>query len=99
MELFTPGCHGRVTSAHTCARPVPPFARTGSGEMSALPRARGRAYPLVVGVVGAGRVGGVLGAALAAAGHHVVAAAAVSTASHERAARLLPAADILPADE
>src|SRR5690242_2809912 len=58
-----------------------------------------RAYPLVVGVVGAGRVGSVLGAALDLAGHHVVAAAAVSAASHERAARLLPGAAILPADE
>jgi len=53
----------------------------------------------VVGVVGAGRVGAVLGAALTAAGHHVVAAAAVSAASRERAARLLPAAVIMPADE
>jgi predicted short-subunit dehydrogenase-like oxidoreductase (DUF2520 family) len=56
-------------------------------------------HPLVVGVVGAGRVGAVLGAALNAAGHHVVAAAAVSAASRERAARLLPEAEILPADE
>ncbi|MBU2663266.1 DUF2520 domain-containing protein [Actinoplanes bogorensis] len=55
--------------------------------------------PLIVGVVGAGRVGAVLGAALTAAGHHVVAAAAVSAASRERAARLLPGAAILPADE
>nr|WP_221378243.1 Rossmann-like and DUF2520 domain-containing protein [Actinoplanes polyasparticus] len=55
--------------------------------------------PLTVGVVGAGRVGAVLGAALNAAGHHVVAAAAVSTASRSRAARLLPGAAILPADE
>jgi predicted short-subunit dehydrogenase-like oxidoreductase (DUF2520 family) len=54
---------------------------------------------LVVGVVGAGRVGAVLGAALNAAGHHVVAAAAVSAASRDRAARLLPRAAILPADE
>ena len=67
--------------------------------MSALPRARTRAYPLIVGVVGAGRVGAVLGAALNAAGHHVVAAAAVSAASRERAARLLPDAAIRPADE
>jgi len=67
--------------------------------MSASPRARGRANPLVVGVIGAGRVGAVLGAALAAAGHRVVAAAAVSAASHERAARLLPGAEIRPADE
>ncbi|HEY0532764.1 MAG TPA: Rossmann-like and DUF2520 domain-containing protein [Actinoplanes sp.] len=57
------------------------------------------ARPLVVGVVGAGRVGAVLGAALNAAGHHVVAAAAVSAASRERAARLLPHAEILPADD
>ena len=67
--------------------------------MSASPRPRGGAFPLIVGVVGAGRVGAVLGAALAAAGHRVVAAAAVSTASRERAARLLPGAEILPADE
>jgi len=67
--------------------------------MSAPPRVPKRAYPLVVGVVGAGRVGSVLGAALDAVGHRVVAAAAVSTASRERAARLLPKAAILPADE
>ncbi|GLY05252.1 MULTISPECIES: Rossmann-like and DUF2520 domain-containing protein [Actinoplanes] len=54
---------------------------------------------LTVGVVGAGRVGAVLGAALTAAGHHVVAAAAVSAASRDRAARLLPDAAIRPADE
>jgi predicted short-subunit dehydrogenase-like oxidoreductase (DUF2520 family) len=67
--------------------------------MSALPRAAKRAHPLVVGVVGAGRVGAVLGAALEAAGHRVVAVAAVSAASRERARRLLPGAEILPADE
>jgi predicted short-subunit dehydrogenase-like oxidoreductase (DUF2520 family) len=67
--------------------------------MSAVLRARNGAYPLVVGVVGAGRVGAVLGAALDAAGHRVVAAAAVSAASRDRAARLLPDAAILPADE
>jgi predicted short-subunit dehydrogenase-like oxidoreductase (DUF2520 family) len=67
--------------------------------MSAVPRAGKRARPLVVGVVGAGRVGAVLGAALADAGHHIVAAAAVSAASRERAERLLPQAAILPADE
>ena len=54
---------------------------------------------LTVGVVGAGRVGAVLGAALNAAGHRVVAAAAVSAASRDRAARLLPHAAVLPADE
>ncbi|GIE98029.1 Rossmann-like and DUF2520 domain-containing protein [Paractinoplanes rishiriensis] len=57
------------------------------------------APPLTVGVVGAGRVGAVLGAALVAAGHRVVATAAVSAASRERAALLLPDAAVRPADE
>ena len=56
-------------------------------------------YPLIVGVVGAGRVGAVLGAALDAAGHRVVAAAGVSAASRDRIARLLPQAAHLPADD
>src|SRR5688572_21131876 len=43
-----------------------------------------------VGVVGAGRVGAVLAAALATAGHEVVAAAGESDASHRRIAELLP---------
>lgn len=46
--------------------------------------------PLRVGVVGAGRVGAVLSAALAHAGHHVVAAAGESDASRARIAALLP---------
>lgn len=45
---------------------------------------------LRVGVVGTGRVGAVLGAALAAAGHEVVAAYAVSESSRTRAEALLP---------
>ncbi|HCB05956.1 MAG TPA: DUF2520 domain-containing protein [Nocardioides bacterium] len=45
---------------------------------------------LTVGVVGAGRVGAVLGAALRAAGHDVVAAAGESDASRRRIAELLP---------
>ncbi len=45
---------------------------------------------LAVGVVSAGRVGAVLGAALAAAGHHVVATSGVSRESAQRAAALLP---------
>ncbi len=57
------------------------------------------AYPLVVGVIGAGRVGAVLGAALEAAGHRVVAAAGVSEASLDRISRLLPHAAHLPADD
>lgn len=47
-------------------------------------------HPLTVGVVGAGRVGAVLAAALRAAGHDVVAAAGESDASHDRIAALLP---------
>jgi len=44
---------------------------------------------LAVGVLGSGRVGAVLGAALARAGHRIVAASGVSAASRERAAELL----------
>ena len=57
------------------------------------------AGPLVVGIVGAGRVGAVLGAALVAAGHSVVAVAATSGASRKRAAQLLPDVPIRPADD
>lgn len=46
-------------------------------------------------MVGAGRVGSVLGAALARAGHDVVALSAVSDASRERAARLLPGVPVV----
>ncbi|WCN81234.1 Rossmann-like and DUF2520 domain-containing protein [Micromonospora sp. LH3U1] len=45
---------------------------------------------LTVGVIGAGRVGAVLGAALAAAGHRVVAVTGGSGASSARLALLLP---------
>jgi predicted short-subunit dehydrogenase-like oxidoreductase (DUF2520 family) len=54
---------------------------------------------LAVGIVGSGRVGSALGAALRRAGHDVVAVSAVSAASRDRAARMLPGAEILPADE
>ncbi|GAA1200055.1 putative oxidoreductase, contains short-chain dehydrogenase (SDR) and DUF2520 domains [Prauserella alba] len=54
---------------------------------------------LAVGVVSAGRVGSVLGAALTSAGHVVSAVSAVSDASVLRAERLLPDAEILPPDE
>ena len=54
---------------------------------------------LRVGVVGAGRVGAVLGAALARAGHRVVAVSAVSDASRARAAALLPGVAVLPVDD
>lgn len=54
---------------------------------------------LAVGVVSAGRVGSVLGAALARAGHTVTAAAGVSDASVKRAERLLPGVPLRPPDE
>jgi predicted short-subunit dehydrogenase-like oxidoreductase (DUF2520 family) len=50
---------------------------------------------LDVGVVGTGRVGAVLGAALARSGHRVVAAYAVSVASRQRAHALLPAVPLV----
>lgn len=54
---------------------------------------------LRVGVVGAGRVGAVLGAALRSAGHEVVAVSAVSDASRDRAEVLLPGVPVLPVPE
>jgi predicted short-subunit dehydrogenase-like oxidoreductase (DUF2520 family) len=54
---------------------------------------------LRVGVVGVGRVGSALGAALARAGHDIVAVSGVSTESRRRAERLLPGVPVRPADE
>lgn len=59
----------------------------------------GRPARLAVGVVSAGRVGAVMGAALAAAGHRVVAASGVSRASVRRADDLLPGVPLVPPDE
>ncbi|MCS7478761.1 Rossmann-like and DUF2520 domain-containing protein [Umezawaea endophytica] len=50
---------------------------------------------LAVGVISAGRVGSVLGAALARAGHHVIGVSAVSQASLRRAEDLLPDVPVL----
>ncbi len=52
-----------------------------------------------IGLIGAGRAGTALGAALAAAGHPLVGVTARSSASRERAARLLPHVPVLTADE
>jgi predicted short-subunit dehydrogenase-like oxidoreductase (DUF2520 family) len=54
---------------------------------------------LAVGIVGAGRVGTTLGAALNLAGHRVVAATAVSDASRERAAERLPGVALVTPQE
>lgn len=58
-----------------------------------------RSGRLEVGVVGAGRVGSVLGAALIRAGHRVVATSGVSRESVRRAERHLPGAERLPVDQ
>lgn len=50
---------------------------------------------LGVGIIGAGKVGAVLGAALRAAEHAVVGVSAVSEASRERAETLLPGVPVL----
>jgi len=66
--------------------------------MSTLPPSD-RPGRLDVGAIGAGRVGAVLAAALARAGHHAVAVSAVSRASARRAETLVPDALVLPPDE
>ena len=63
--------------------------------MSASPSVDDRPARLSVGVVGAGRVGVVLAAALAQAGHKVVAVSAVSDASRRRVDELLPGTPVL----
>jgi predicted short-subunit dehydrogenase-like oxidoreductase (DUF2520 family) len=54
---------------------------------------------LGVGIIGAGRVGAVLGNALRAAGHAVVGASGVSAASRERIEILLPGVPVLEVPE
>lgn len=54
---------------------------------------------LAVGVIGTGRVGPALGAALQRAGHRVVAASGVSEQSVRRAEKLLPGVPLLPPQE
>jgi predicted short-subunit dehydrogenase-like oxidoreductase (DUF2520 family) len=70
--------------------------RSGTSASSGM---TGRPARLAVGVVSAGRVGSVLGAALSGAGHTVVGVSAVSRSSLRRAANLLPGAPVLPPDE
>ena len=54
---------------------------------------------LDVGIVGTGRVGAVLGAALARAGHRVVAGYGVSVSSRQRAHALLPGVELVSPTE
>ncbi|MFE5671034.1 Rossmann-like and DUF2520 domain-containing protein [Agromyces sp. NPDC056523] len=62
-------------------------------------RADQRAGRLGVGTVGAGRVGAVLASALGGAGHALTGIAAVSDASRERAAAMLPEVPVLTIPE
>lgn len=57
-----------------------------------MPERSGR---LGIGIIGAGRVGPVLGAALAGAGHAIVGISAVSSESRDRADAMLPGVPVL----
>lgn len=70
--------------------------RPGQPEHSGQPERSGR---LGVGIVGAGLVGPVFGAALAGAGHAIVGISAISDASRERAEAILPEVPILSVPE
>ncbi|MEB0307394.1 NAD(P)-binding domain-containing protein, partial [Cryobacterium sp. 10I1] len=54
---------------------------------------------LGIGIVGAGRVGPILGAALAGAGHAIVGISAISQSSRDRAEAILPFVPILTVPE
>jgi len=64
-----------------------------------LAAATQRPARLDVGIVGTGRVGAVLGAALHQAGHRLVAVSAVSEQSRARARALLPGIPVTPVEE
>jgi len=59
----------------------------------------GRSARLGVGVIGAGAVGPVLGAALAGAGHAITGISAISERSRDRAEAMLPRVPVLPIPE
>ncbi|TDD82940.1 Rossmann-like and DUF2520 domain-containing protein [Actinomadura rubrisoli] len=73
---------------------TPASAAPGNGPDAAGERPEDRPARLAVGIVGAGRVGTALGAALAQAGHRVVAATAVSARSRSHVEERLPGAGI-----
>lgn len=83
-------------TTHGAAAPLPPMPLVGPGEQrpsGSLP-ARPR-----VGVIGTGRVGAALGAALLRGGNDVVAVHARSAASRTRAAALLPGVPCLEPEQ
>jgi predicted short-subunit dehydrogenase-like oxidoreductase (DUF2520 family) len=73
--------------------------RASVSGVSDLPPPTQRPARLDVGIVGTGRVGAVLGAALLRAGHRLVAVSAVSEQSRARAAALLPGIPITSVEE
>jgi predicted short-subunit dehydrogenase-like oxidoreductase (DUF2520 family) len=81
---------------HAVRYPWRGLEREGTNTMTDPDGPLGQSHParLRVGVVGAGRVGTALGAALARAGHPVVAVSAVSEDSLRRAAQMLPGVPI-----
>lgn len=70
-----------------------------SANVPGLCSGSGKPGRLGVGVIGAGKVGAVLGAALRAAEHAVIGVSAVSEASRERAGVLLPGVPVLEITE
>ncbi|HEX5541510.1 MAG TPA: DUF2520 domain-containing protein [Micromonospora sp.] len=77
---------------------LPPAVRAGTAA-PLEPAVAGLSRLFTVGIVGAGRVGAVLGAALAGVGHRVVAASGASPASQSRIAELLPGAVNRPIEQ
>ena len=73
--------------------------RASVSGVSDLPLTTQRPARLDVGIVGTGRVGAVLGAALRRAGHRLVAVSAVSEQSRARAGDLLPGIPITSVEE
>jgi predicted short-subunit dehydrogenase-like oxidoreductase (DUF2520 family) len=73
--------------------------RASVSGVSDLPATTQRPARLDVGIVGTGRVGAVLGAALHRAGHRLVAVSAVSQESRARAAELLPGIPVTSVEE
>jgi predicted short-subunit dehydrogenase-like oxidoreductase (DUF2520 family) len=91
------GRHAAILTEGSATWPASPTAAAAS----TLPKVSSGPQPprLSVGIVGAGRAGAVLGAALRRAGHHIVAVSAVSDLSRLRAEALLPGVPIMPAPE
>ncbi len=89
-------------SSPTPAGPRAAASRAAVSRTASTPTASTRAVrlprTLIVGMIGVGRVGAVLGAALASAGHNVVAASGVSDNSRSRIERLLPGTRLVPVD-